>query len=110
MTRKEREYENEIAMLTSRNNELQQRLGTLKSELNSEGHDVDTWLDSCSDIDRSISTRTASEAEMYRTFDDDEDLNSERKYHNGHDHLDPHNNHHHHEMNNSRECFAFTVC
>jgi hypothetical protein len=101
LTRKEREYENEIAMLTSRNNELQQRLGTLKSELNSEGHDVDTWLDSCSDIDRSISTRTASEAEMYRTFDDDEDLNSERKYHNGHDHLDPHNNHHHHEMNNS---------
>jgi len=95
LTRKEREYENEMALLTSRNIELQQRLGTLKAELNSEGHDVDTWLDSCSDIDRSVSTRTASEAEMYRTFDDDdEDLNSETKLLNGHDDLDPNNNHH----------------
>lgn len=34
---------------------------------------MDTWLDSCSDIDHSTSTRTASEAEMYRTFDDDDD-------------------------------------
>jgi len=84
-----------MALLTSRNIELQQRLGTLKAELNSEGHDVDTWLDSCSDIDRSVSTRTASEAEMYRTFDDDdEDLNSETKLLNGHDDLDPNNNHH----------------
>jgi len=95
LTRKEREYENEMALLTSRNIELQQRLGTLKAELNSEGHDVDTWLDSCSDIDRSVSTRTASEAEMYRTFDDDdEDLNTETKLLNGHDDLDPNNNHH----------------
>jgi len=46
----------------------------LKSDLNSEGHDVDTWLDSCSDIDHSTSTRTASEAEMYRTFDDDDEI------------------------------------
>jgi hypothetical protein len=59
--------------LTSRNLELQNRLNTLKTELNSEGHDVDTWLDTCSDIDHSISTRTASEAEMYRTVDDDDD-------------------------------------
>jgi hypothetical protein len=95
LTRKEREYEREIALLTSRNIELQQRLGTLKTELNSEGHDVDTWLDSCSDIDRSISTRTASEAEMYRTFDDDdEDLSTtETKLTNGHDDLDRNNNH-----------------
>jgi len=74
LTRKEREYEQEIASLTSRNIELQRRLGSLKSDLNSEGHDVDTWLDTCSDIDHSTSTRTASEAEMYRTFDDDDEL------------------------------------
>jgi hypothetical protein len=95
LTRKEREYENELALLSSRNTELQRRLSTLKTELNSEGHNVDTWLDSCSDIDRSISTRTASEAELYRTFDDDdEDLNPETKLSNGHDDLDSNNNHH----------------
>jgi hypothetical protein len=104
-----------MAMLASRNIELQQRLGTLKTELNSEGHDVDTWLDSCSDIDRSISTRTASEAEMYRTFDDDEDFNTsttETKLINGHDDLDTNNNHHDMKsnINNSRECFALAVC
>jgi hypothetical protein len=73
LTRKEREYDQEIAALTSRNIELQNRLNTLKTELNSEGHDVDTWLDTCSDIDHSVSTRTASEAEMHRTIDDDDD-------------------------------------
>jgi hypothetical protein len=102
-------------MLASRNHELQRRLGTLKTELNSEGHDVDTWLDSSSDIDHSISTRTASEAEMYRTFDDEEDFNSsttETKLLNGHDDFDTNNNHHgmKSNMNNSRECFAFAVC
>jgi hypothetical protein len=71
LIRKERSYEREIAILTARNGELQQRLGSLKTELNFEGHDVDTWLNSCSDIDHSISTQTASEAEMYRTLDDD---------------------------------------
>ncbi len=103
-------------MLTSRNIELQRRLSALKTELNSEGHDVDTWLGSCSDIDRSISTRTASEAEMYRTFDDDDDddLNTsttETKLINGHDDLDTNNNHHQikSNINNSRECFAFAV-
>ncbi len=35
---------------------------------------MDTWLDTCSDIDHSTSTRTASEAEMYRTFDDDDEV------------------------------------
>jgi hypothetical protein len=92
-------------LLTSRNIELQRRLGSLKSELNSDGHDVDTWLDSCSDVDHSISTQTASEAEMYRTFDDDDDdddLNlslqvnkstTETKLLNGHDNLDTNNNH-----------------
>ncbi len=60
-------------MLTSRNIELQRRLGSLKTDLNSEGHDVDTWLEKCSDIDHSTSTRTASEAEMYRTLDDADD-------------------------------------
>ncbi len=79
MTRKEREYEQEVALLTSRNVELQRRLGSLKSDLNSEGHDVDTWLDSCSDIDHSTSTRTASEAEMYRTFDDEEEIDHSSK-------------------------------
>ncbi|CAF2883561.1 unnamed protein product [Rotaria sp. Silwood2] len=74
LTRKEREYEQEITSLTSRSIELQNRLGCLKTELNSEGHNVDTWLESCSDIDYSTSTRTASEAEMYRTFDDDDEL------------------------------------
>jgi hypothetical protein len=74
LTRKEREYEQEIASLSSRNIELQRRLGSLKTDLNSEGHDVDTWLDTCSDIDHSTSTRTASEAEMYRTFDDDDEV------------------------------------
>jgi hypothetical protein len=74
LTRKEREYEQEIASLTSRNIELQRRLGSIKTDLNSEGHDVDTWLDSCSDIDHSTSTRTASEAEMYRTFDEDDEI------------------------------------
>ncbi|CAF3662242.1 unnamed protein product [Rotaria socialis] len=73
LTRKEREYEQEIASLTSRSIELQDRLGCLKTELNSEGHNVDTWLDTCSDIDYSTSTRTASEAEMYRTLDEDDD-------------------------------------
>jgi hypothetical protein len=97
LTRKDREYEEEVTKLTSRNLELQRRLHTLKSELNSEGHDVDTWLDTCSDIDRSISTRTASESEMYRTFGDDEDLNSstiETKLLHEHDDLDTNNNHH----------------
>ncbi|CAF3968953.1 unnamed protein product [Adineta steineri] len=98
LSRKEREYDQEIALLTSRNIELQQRLRALKTDLNSEGHNVDTWLDSCSDIDRSVSTRTASEAEMYRTFDDDDDdMNSstiETKLTNGHDDLDTNNNHH----------------
>lgn len=73
LARKERDYDQEIAQLTSRQAELQQRLGCLKSELNTEGHDVNTWLDSCSDIDHSVSTQTASEAEMYRSFDDDHD-------------------------------------
>ncbi|CAM4793823.1 unnamed protein product [Rotaria magnacalcarata] len=100
LTRKEREYEQEIAMLTSNNVELQRRLGTLKTELNSEGHNVDTWLESCSDIDRSISTCTASEAEMYRTFDDDDDDKNEddqqlkkTKLLNGNSPLDTNNNH-----------------
>ncbi|CAF0924917.1 unnamed protein product [Rotaria sp. Silwood1] len=94
LTRKEREYEQEIAILTSNNIELQRRLGVLKTELNSEGHDVDTWLDTCSDIDRSVSTCTASEAEMYRTFDDDDDdLHvTKKKFINGHDNLDANNN------------------
>ena len=61
-------------MLTSRNIELQRRLGSLKTDLNSEGHDVETWLETCSDIDHSTSTLTASEAEMYRTFDDDDEI------------------------------------
>ena len=56
--------------MSARNAELQRRLGSLKVELNAEGHDADTWLESCSDIDHSVSTRTASEAEMYRTIDD----------------------------------------
>ena len=73
LARKERDYDQEIAQLTSRHAELQQRLGCLKNELNTEGHDVDTWLDSCSDIDHSVSTQTASEAEMYRSFDDEHD-------------------------------------
>ncbi|CAF1526594.1 unnamed protein product [Rotaria sordida] len=72
LTRKDREYEQEIASLTSRSIELQNRLSCLKTELNSEGHNVDTWLNTCSDIDYSTSTRTASEAEMYRTIDDDD--------------------------------------
>ena len=116
MTRKEREYENEIALLTSRHNELQQRLGVLKNELNSEGHDVTTWLDTCSDIDHSVSTRTASEAELYRTFDDDddgdEDYYTRNKLSNGHDHLDPNNNSHDIKSTTkkTRECFAFAVC
>lgn len=74
LKRKDREYENEIQSLTYRNIELQQRLRTLKAELNSEGHNVDTWLNSCPDIDQSVSTRSASEAEMYRTFDDIDDV------------------------------------
>lgn len=73
MNRKERDYEQEVAALTSRNMELQRRLSALKSDLNSEGHNVDTWLDTYSDMDYSTSTRTASEAEMYRTFDDDDE-------------------------------------
>ncbi|CAF1530297.1 unnamed protein product, partial [Didymodactylos carnosus] len=40
-------------------------------ELNQDGHDVDQWLDACSDADRSTSTNTASEAEMYRSLDGD---------------------------------------
>lgn len=114
LTRKEREYENEIALLTSRHNELQQRLGVLKSELNSEGHDVNTWLDTYSDLDHSVSTRTASEAELYRTFDDDEDedCSNRNKLTNGHDHLDSNNNSHDIKSttNKTRECFAFAVC
>ena len=74
MNRKERDYEQEIAALTSRNMELQRRLSALKSDLNSEGHNVETWLDTCSDMDYSTSTRTASEAEMYRTFDEEEEM------------------------------------
>ncbi|CAF0867665.1 unnamed protein product [Rotaria sordida] len=112
LTRKERQYEKEIAQLTSNNIELQKRLGVLKTELNSEGHDVDTWLDTCSDIDRSISTCTASEAEMYRTFDDDDDDDdlhvTKKKLINGHDDFDANNNNnnnHHHgiktNINNS---------
>jgi hypothetical protein len=95
-------------MLISRNVELQQRLQTLKTELNSEGHDVDTWLDSCSDIDRSISTRTASEAEMHRSFDENEDLNAsttENKLLNEHDDLDTNNNHH-----GIKSCECFAIC
>lgn len=57
--------------------ELQRRLSSLKSDLNSEGHDVETWLETCSDMDYSTSTRTASEAEMYRTVDDDDDDDGE---------------------------------
>ncbi|CAF1046072.1 unnamed protein product [Adineta ricciae] len=99
LTRKEREYEHEVALLTARNIELQQRLRSLKSDLNAEGHNVDTWLESCTDLDHSVSTRTASEAEMYRTFDDnddDDDMNSstfDSKLLNGHDDLDRNNNH-----------------
>ncbi|CAF1441575.1 unnamed protein product [Adineta ricciae] len=99
LTRKEREYEHEIALLTARNIELQQRLRSLKTDLNAEGHNVDTWLESCTDLDHSISTRTASEAEMYRTFDEDDDyddMNSstfDSKLLNGHDDLDRNNNH-----------------
>ncbi|CAF3185382.1 unnamed protein product [Rotaria socialis] len=100
LTRKEREYEQEIAMLTSNNIELQRRLGAVKTELNSEGHNVDTWLESYSDIDHSISTCTASEAEMYRTFDDDDDDKNEddqqlkkTKLLNENSHLDTNNNH-----------------
>lgn len=74
LNRKEREYEGELASLTAHNVELQDRLSSLKTELNSEGHNVDTWLDSYPDIDYSTSTRTASEAEMYRTFDDDDEM------------------------------------
>ena len=115
MTRKEREYENEIALLTSRQHDLQQRLGALKSELNSEGHNVDTWLGSCSDLDRSVSTRTASEAELYRTFDDDDDETSpmQNKFTNGLETFDPNNNNSHQikpTTNKTRECFAFAVC
>lgn len=54
--------------------ELQRRLNALKSDLNSDGHNVETWLDTCSDMDYSTSTRTASEAEMYRTIDDEEEM------------------------------------
>jgi uncharacterized protein YoxC len=118
LNRKEREYEHEVAVLTSQNMELQQRLRTLKTDLNSEGHDVDTWLDSCSDLDRSVSTRTASEAEMYRTFgdgDDEDDINAstiDGKLMNGHGDLDNNNNHHgiRTHLNNSCECFALTSC
>lgn len=109
LTRKEREYEQEVTQLTAHNIELQRRLHALKTELNSEGHEVETWLDSCSDLDRSISTRTASEAEMYRSFDDDDDavddgddFNSSRtepKLINGHDDLDRNNNHHGMKLN-----------
>ncbi|CAF1427394.1 unnamed protein product, partial [Didymodactylos carnosus] len=73
LTRKEREYEQEIQVLSSRHVELQRRLKKLKDELNQDGHDVDQWLDACSDADRSTSTNTASEAEMYRSFDGDLD-------------------------------------
>ena len=105
-------------MLTARNIELQQRLRSLKTDLNAEGHNVDTWLESCTDLDHSISTRTASEAEMYRTFDDDDDdddMNSsafDSKLLNGHDDLDRNNNHSgiRTNLNNSCECFALTIC
>jgi len=70
LKRKDREYENEIHCLTYRNLELQERLRTLKFELNSQGHHVDQWLHSCPELDRYISTCSASEAEMYRSFDD----------------------------------------
>ena len=73
LTRKEHEYDQEIVLLTQRNHELQRRLNSLKTELNSEGHNVDTWLESYTEPDYSTSTRTASEAEMYRTVDDDDD-------------------------------------
>lgn len=74
LTRKEHEYDQEIVLLTQRNHELRCRLNSLKTDLNAEGHNVDTWLESCTDIDYSTSTRTASEAEMYRTFDDDDEI------------------------------------
>jgi len=106
LTRKERTYEREIAVLNARNVELQQRLSLLKNDLNSQGHDVDSWLNSSTtDVDGSISTRTASEAEMYRTFDDQEEdehhlsfpltkpTSETIKYLNGHDDLDTNNNH-----------------
>ncbi|CAF3668924.1 unnamed protein product [Rotaria sp. Silwood1] len=98
LTRKEREYEQEISLLTSHSVELQNRLNCLKTELNSEGHNVDTWLDTCSDIDYSISTRTASEAEMYRTFDDNDyefDQNSQINK-KSIDLITNNTNHHHH--------------
>jgi hypothetical protein len=60
-------------MLTSRNHELQRQLKSLKTDLNADGHNVETWLDTCADFDHSISTQTASEAEMYRIFDDSND-------------------------------------
>lgn len=119
MTRKEREYESEIALLTSRQHELQQRLGALKNELNSEGHNVDTLLNSCPEIDHSVSTRTASEAELYRGFDSDDDDDddgtnhpTQTKFSNGHDTLDSNNNSHEIKptSNKTRECFAFAVC
>ena len=78
MTRKDRQYDDEVRCLTSRNVELQRRLTILKNELNSQGHQVDSWLDSCStDIDHSISTQTASEADMYRNFDENDDHDEE---------------------------------
>lgn len=118
-----------MSMLTARNIELQQRLGALKSELNTEGHDVDTWLSSCTaDLDYSVSTQTASEAEMYRTFEGDVDEDDDQQdfhssvstgkpsldipFTNGHDDLDTNNNHQGIQsiLNHSCECLAFTIC
>lgn len=65
-------------MLTTRNAELKRRLNSLITDLNSSGHNVDAWLANCTEIDHSISTDTASEAEMYRTVDenDEQELHS----------------------------------
>jgi len=74
LTRKEREYEQELVMLSTKNVESQKRVKKLKDDLNHMGHNVDDWLNDCSvdDVDHSTSTRTASEAELHRTFDEDE--------------------------------------
>ena len=93
--------------MNSQNLELQQRLKSLKTELNTQGHDVDMWLNSCADADHSVSTETASEAEMYRSFDDDQSEHSQpvpiplpvcktsndTPYFSEHNHLDRNNNH-----------------
>ena len=62
-----------MTLLTNRNAELQRRLNALKNDLNANGHNVETWLANCPDVEHSISTETASEAEMYRTIDENDE-------------------------------------